>query len=490
MTPRSTKSPPGGKTVTLRLPRVHLAPDRVATAGPEACELAASYGLVAQPWQELVLDDMLGERIVGGARKWAARNAGLSVPRQNGKSVIAIIRLLAGLYLFDERLIVYTAHQVGTAKETFRALVDLIEHNKDLKRRLKRVSYARGDEAIELTGPTQRLIVKARSKEAVRGFSADLILLDEAQMGLDELDMAALGPTQRARTNPQTVFMGTPPLEAGTYWGRVRKRALGGEARMSWHEWSPPKGFDPLDPEVWEATNPSIPALISVEDVQNDIHSLGSRFSCEALGAWPAEREDAGWDVIGAAEWEAAQDPASEIAGRPCFAVEVDPSQHECSIGVAGRTKAGLRHLEIAARFPADPGRIVGWLIKRIAQWDPVAIVIDPSGPAGFLISDVERHCRIEVKKPQSREVAAACGSVYVGLCGDSVSARDVRVRPHPALDAAAKAAVWRARGDARVFDRRKAEDADPAPLMAVVLADYGHSNPGSRAAKPWIAFG
>jgi hypothetical protein len=259
---------------------------------------------------------------------------------------------------------------------------------------------------------------------------------------------------------------------------------------MAWHEWSPEKGFNPMDPDVWRATNPSIPALISLEDVENDILTLADRFPAEALGAWPTEREDTGWSVIDADAWEAAQDPVSEIVGRPCFAVEVDPDQRECSIGVAGRTGAGKRHLELAARFPADPGRIVGWLVKRIQQWDPVSIVIDPAGPAGFLIGDIERHCRVEVAKPDARAVAAACGAVFVGLCGDGPSARDVKVRPHPALDAAAKAAVWRARGDARVFDRRKAEDADPAPLMAVVLADYGHSNPGPGRSKPWIAFG
>lgn len=456
--------------------------------------MASAYGLDAQPWQRLVLEDMLAERVVNGRPLWAARNAGLTVPRQNGKSVVALIRILAGLYMLREELIVYTAHQVGTAKEIFRKLVDLIDDNPELKVRLKSVSRARGDEAIELRAtrhaPAQRLLVKARSKEAVRGFSADVILLDEAQMGLDEDDMAALGPTQRARPNPQTIFMGTPPLEAGTYWGRVRRRALNGEKRMSWLEWSPAKGFDPLDREVWRATNPSLGWLIGYEDVENDIQSLGTRFAAEALGAWPTEREDAGWDVLDADAWQAAQDTGTEILGRPAFAIECDRDQKEVSIAAAGRNGQGNRHLELVARFPADPGRVVGWLLKRIDAHDPVAIVVDPAGPAAFLIGDIERHCHYAVSKVQAREVASACASVYVGICGDSPQARDIRVRPHPALDAAAKAAVWRPRGDARVFDRRQDEDADPAPLMAVTLADYGHNNRSSNRAAPWVAFG
>jgi hypothetical protein len=50
--------------------------------------------------------------------------------------------------------------------------------------------------------------------------------------------------------------------------------------------------------------------------------------------------------------------------------------------------------------------------------------------------------------------------------------ARDIRVRPHPALDSAARGAIWRDRGDAKVFDRRNDDAPDVAPLMAVTLAD------------------
>jgi hypothetical protein len=452
---------------------------------------AAEYGLHCMPWQELVIDDMLGVR---QDRRWAARDAGLVLPRQNGKSVCAELRILAGLYLFKEELIVYTAHQVDTALEIFERVVSRIEANPDLKRRMiGRPRRARGSESVtlyapDLPGGKQRLLVKARSKGGVRGFSADTIFLDEAQLGLDEEEMAALGPTQRTRPNPQTIFMGTPPLDPGTYWAlKVRARGLAGDPKMSWHEWSPPKGYDPDDRAVWWATNPALHAgMITEEDIEYDRKTLGSKFDADALGAWPKENDEAGWSAIKEGDWKAAQDPASGVKGSPVYCVETSRDLSMISIAAAGEREDGLIHLELVDRFAADVGKLVGQLKKRIEKFEPLAIVIDPAGPAGHLINDIQKHCDVDVVKPSSRAVAAACGSVYVGISATDQESRSVRFRPHPALDAAARAAEWRDRGDAKIFDRRNETGPDVAPLMAAALAYWGFNEEASSA---WAFF-
>jgi hypothetical protein len=458
-------------------PSHRQAPERVKTQGPRARQWAAEYGLHCMPWQALVVDDMLGIR---GDRRWAARDAGLAVPRQNGKSVVAELRILAGLYLFKEELIVYTAHQVDTALEIFERVVSRIEGNPDLKRRMVgRPRRARGSEQVTLSAPDlptgkQRLLIKARSKGGVRGFSADTIFLDEAQLGLDEEEMAALGPTQRTRPNPQTIYMGTPPLAAGSYWAKVRARGHAGDPKMSWHEWSPPPRYDPDDRAVWWSTNPALQAgMITEEDVEYDRKTLGSKFDADALGAWPKERDDAGWEVFDEDAWKAAQDPQSAFGGRPVFCFEISRDLKTISIAAAGVREDGLRHVELVDRFPTDVGRAVGWLKKRIGMWDPSAVVVDAGGPAAMLIPEFTRHVPgVDLVMPVARDVAAYCSSLWVGLSGPDVDARDVRVRPHPALDAAARGAVWRDRGDAKAFDRRNDDGPDVAPIMATALAD------------------
>jgi len=59
-----------------------------------------------------------------------------------------------------------------------------------------------------------------------------------------------------------------------------------------------------------------------------------------------------------------------------------------------------------------------------------------------------------------------------------------VKVRPHVALDAAARAADWKDRGDAKVFDRRNDDAPDVAPLMSVTLADWACANPAEPQQK------
>lgn len=467
-------------------PSLRLAPDRVKTLGPRVRAFGEEAGLFCQPWQALVVDDMLGVR---GDRRWAARDCGLSVPRQNGKSVVAELRILAGLYLFREELIVYTAHQVDTALEIFERIVKRIEDTPDLRKRLDgRPRRARGSESITLRDPFQRLLIKARSKGGVRGFSADTIFLDEAQLGLDEEEMAALGPTQRTRPNPQTIFMGTPPLGPGTYWALgVRKRARGLDPKMSWHEWSPPDGYNPDDRAVWRATNPALAGgLITEEDIEYDRKTLGSKFPADGLGAWPKESSEAGWTTFSEDDWKAAQDPASTIVGQPVYCVESSRDLATLTIVAAGEREDKQRHVELVDRFPTDVGKLIGQLKKRIEKFDPLAIVVDPAGPAGHLINDIQKHCDVDVLKPSSRDVAAACGSLYVGISSPDPDSRDVKVRPHPALDMAARTAIWRDRGDARIFDRRDELAPDVAPIMGAALADWGYNREASSA---WAFF-
>lgn len=92
----------------IQTPRIASIPSYVSSAGQEAVELAASCGLVLDPWQEFCLNHGLGERADG---KWAAFECGIVVSRQNGKGGIFEARCLAGLYLFGERLILYSAHE-------------------------------------------------------------------------------------------------------------------------------------------------------------------------------------------------------------------------------------------------------------------------------------------------------------------------------------------------------------------------------------------
>lgn len=461
-------------------PRICNVPAYVRTYGPEVVDFMAQIGRPLDPWQAAITTDAFGVREDG---LWSAFEVLVMVSRQNGKGGITEAIELGGLFLFREPLILHSAHQFKTSTSAFRRLQDIIDSSDWLTRRVKMISRSKGDESIELTRAAGggRLQFVARTLGSGRGLTGSKNVFDEAY-ALTVGQYAAQTPTLSTIPNPQIIYTTTPPdddtgpIPEDAMLPSVRKRGLASGDRIAMYEWSPSKGYDRTDPEVWYECNPALgirikPWFLSQQLAAFTAANRPEKFDTEHLGLWQ-DKEDRGWFIWREQDWKYAQDPQSEIVGQPAFAVEASRDLSTISIGAAGHTADGKRHLELVARFPADTGRVVGWLIKRRAQWEPVAVVIDPAGPAGYLIPEVEKHYG-EVTKMVGRDVAAACGSVYVGIAGPDMDARDVRIRPHPSLDAAARGAEWRDRGDAQVFDMRSADGPDVAPLRAVALAAH-----------------
>jgi phage terminase large subunit-like protein len=102
--------------------------------------------VVLDPWQEAVLQAAMGERSDG---TWAAKQIGLSAPRQNGKSQLIVARALAGALLFGEKKIVISAHAQDTARETFAKFLEQIDESPALAERIDKVMNALNREFIK-----------------------------------------------------------------------------------------------------------------------------------------------------------------------------------------------------------------------------------------------------------------------------------------------------------------------------------------------------
>ena len=179
-------------------PRIVSIPPYTSSAGREAIDLCAQIGLHLDPWQKFVLHHALGEREDG---RWAAFEVGLIVSRQNGKDALFEARELAGLFLFGEQLLLHSTHEFKTTLEHFRRVLFWLENVDWLSRRVKRVRTSHGEECVELrTG--QRLRFVARTTGSGRGFSGDLVVLNEA-FHLPAAAVDALMPTLSARPNPR-----------------------------------------------------------------------------------------------------------------------------------------------------------------------------------------------------------------------------------------------------------------------------------------------
>lgn len=370
------------------MPRVHIASDRGTSDGDLAAAFASAYNLAPDPWQQIVLDDWL--RSYGG--RWSHLTAGVSVPRQNGKNALLEIRELYGMVALGERIL-HTAHEVKTAQKHFRRLKyffgsqaeDASAQFPELNALVKQVRSVNGQEAIFLeNGGSIELV--ARSKNSGRGFTVDVLVMDEAQE-LSEDALEALMPTTSAAPlgNPQWIFTGTPPgpNAVGEVFTRVRREALGEKpGRLCWHEWSVTHGADLDDRTNWRMTNPALDAgRLQVEVIEGERARFSDEgFARERLGLWASD--DGSRRFIPAVLWDGCA--VDSVPGDGVRSIGVAFSHDGARVSTCGALKHdGGVHVELIAAYSGPTasgvGELASWLAERWQKFAMVAV----AGAAG-----------------------------------------------------------------------------------------------------------
>jgi len=439
--------------VGAQQPRVHSAPPAVSSAGEEAIELSDRAGLHLYPWQQLVLRDALGETATG---RWSAFEVGLIVPRQNGKGSVLEALELAALFLADPDdpppLILHSAHEFKTSAEHFRRVRDLVESNDFLNRQVRIIRTAAGAESIELHSGA-RLRFVTRTGGSGRGFSADLVIIDEAY-NLTAEQMAAVLPTLSARPNPQIWYTSSAGMVSSEQLAHIRRRGhAGGDPSLAYFEWAAEDGADLDDRTAWAQANPSLGYRIPETFVVAERAALpDEQFGRERLGLWADVNADR--SAIDPSVWADLADVGAERGNSPVFAVATAPDRSWSALGVAWRRPDGRLQVMLA-----DYRDGTTWVAERVRQ------VRDRWG-ARVLVDVASRGL-----VPDAVELSQAEQAKAHNALSDAVEADTIRHGNEKALNVAVGAARWRPLGDTRVLDRKGA--ADISPLVAVALAAW-----------------
>lgn len=440
------------------------------------------YGLTPDPWQELVLKDWMSINEKG---RWSHRRCGLSVPRQNGKSLLLELRIIYGLVFLQEKIL-FASHEVRSSDQIFNRLASFFENQKypELNELLKKngVRRANGQQGIHLeNGASVQFI--ARTKGGGRGFTVDALILDECQQ-LNSEAYAALLPTTSAapQGNPQVVLVGTPPADNndGEVFTRFRTSAVEKEdADVSWIEFSAAPDDDPDDEEVWMRANPSLASgRMDMDTIRGERASFSEDiFYRERLGVWGSA--DAG-TIIPVEDWQSLWDEHSTLGDRDLvLAVDIAPNRGISTLMIAGNVgteenpKIHIEGIENKAG--------TGWVLKRVIEivrrHGIKTVVVDGAGPAATLIDDLKK-ARIKVATAQARDVAVACGQFL-----DAVRESTLVHLNQPYLNVAVAQARRRKLGDAFAWARSTAT-ADITPLVAATLAHWGVKNSKVKKSK------
>jgi len=450
-------------------------PERVGSYGDEAIDLAEMAGRTLDAEQRLAVDAIMS---YGPGGRWVALEAAVIMARQNGKtSGVLLPIVLADLFLFNADRIVWTAHLFRTARDAFADVVALIDGCSDLSRRVRKITYANGEEAVELTSGA-RLEFLARSKGGGRGLGGKRLVMDEA-LFLSAEAMGALIPTLSAREDPQILYGSSAGLGTSDHLRALRDRGRrGGDPSLVWVEWCAPGGWDAppcqkgrdcshatgepgcaLDDEsLWLRANPALGRRITVDFVRAERRAMPpAEFGRERLGWFDLpEQVDRPIDV---ADWAACRlDLPDRPDGTPCFFIDASPGLASASISAAVMHE-GRPHIELA-----DYRAGVSWLEGEDGRVMELALRYPGARFAAFRAGAVSAllpgfvELGLEIELLTAQDMGRACAHLEKLVAGRGLT-HDGNAAYETALEGAVKRPVG---DDLWTWSRRRSADISP----------------------------
>lgn len=247
----------------------------------EVAELAEKIGQPLLDWQRLVLEDMLRIDSKGEFRR---KTMGLLIARQNGKTHLARMLILAHLFLWDSKMVIGMSSNRNMALDTFRQVANAIMDNDFLKDQVKQIRYANGQESIT-TLKGNRYQIVAATRDGSRGLTANFLFIDELRE-ISEEGWKAARPTTRA-TGGQTLVCSNAGDAYSVVLNDLRERALSYPSpTLGWYEYSAPAHCKVDDRNAWAMANPSLGKLIDEETLEeavatNPINNTRTEMLCQ-----------------------------------------------------------------------------------------------------------------------------------------------------------------------------------------------------------------
>ncbi len=432
-----------------------------------------AYGYDLDPWQRLVLDAWLGRT---ADDMYSAQSCGLAVPRQNGKNALLEARELYGLVSTGERIL-HTAHEVKTARKAFLRLASFFENPRRYPELAEEVLFIRrtnGQEAIELKNGGS-VEFSARSKNAARGYTVDVVVFDEAQ-ALNDEQAEAIIPTLAAAPhgNRQFIYTGTPPGPNvfGEVFGRTRRAAhTGSDPTAAWHEWGVAEVGDVNDVARWYDTNPALGIRITEDFVRKESLTMApDGFARERLGWWSEQRRAQGIDP-GLWARQAVSAADAPKSGRKAFGVKFSTDGSSVALAACRLTEGGRAHVELVRTATMADGS--AWVAEGLlgAAETTAAVAVDGRSGAGWLLDRLrEGYPRSALMVPGSAGVCAAATMLDQGLRDGTLT----HLEGQQGMDRSASTAVRRPVGSDGGWTYG---GEDSLPLEAAALALWAAKN-------------
>jgi phage terminase large subunit-like protein len=329
-------------------PRIHTLLLKGNSKAQEVADLAEKIGLPLIPWQRWVLDDLLSIDDEGMFKK---KTALVLVARQNGKTHLARMLILAHLFLWGSKNVLGMSSNRNMALDTFTHVAYTIEDNPFLKDQVRQIRLANGQESIILKNGA-RYEIAAATRAAPRGKTADFLYIDELREWTEEAFTAAL-PVTRARPNSMTFMTSNAGDGFSTVLNDLRERCLSYPPQnLGFYEWSAPQHCKINDRKAWALANPALGHLISEQTLEESVNTNSIEATrTEMLCQW-VDSTQSPW-VYGSIE--ACSDSTLEIPVGPqtIMAFDIAPTRRSGAL-VMGQIKDGKVAVGLAQLWHSD----------------------------------------------------------------------------------------------------------------------------------------
>ncbi|MCV7230680.1 hypothetical protein [Mycolicibacterium komossense] len=426
------------------------------TDGDVAANIGFEVGHRCMPWQWWSLRKILSRLPADedGFRLWTHPDCLLIIPRQNGKTEIAILLILLGLFVFGEKII-YSAQRWATAEEVYDRLIEIIEAHPWLSDRLnKRVGLKdgyskekdRGVIEVRIGDEIAEVRIGLRTADLGNGLTKlDRVIFDEAYK-LTPAQKIALTGAQLAAENPQTIYLSTPPV----HWlpkyrdchvlAGLRRLGLARSSELFFAEWMAerpepdernPEEYARLlkaardNPDAARQANPSHGVIHRQRDMDREKRQASSPdevalYCADYLGwgEYPPDEQDRPLPFPLEA-WRDMTETAPVLVGDRVIAVHRSLDREWWAIAAGCRTAGGKVHLEVGYLRRVKLPQVALFLAILIEMWDPAAIIVDGRGPANVLVAKM-KDLGFEVLEANTPQMAKACGGfVDAALAGE-----------------------------------------------------------------------
>lgn len=419
--------------------------------------------MILLPWQEYVLEDMLKVDKDGMFRR---KSLLLLIARQNGKTHLARVRILAGLFVFGERNVVAMSSNRNMALDTFNKVVDIIEQNDSLMAQVKQIRVANGQESIELlTGAKYEIV--AATRDGSRGKTADLLFIDELRE-ISEEAFTAAKPVTRARKNSQVLMTSNAGDAFSSVLNTLRQRAIDHPpSSLGYYEYSADEFAKIHDKDGWYQANPALGYLIDEETIEEAIATSSVEATrTEVLCSWVSALKSP-WPYH-AFEDLTVQDLVIAPGPKTVFAIDISVNKRNGSL-VAGQIRDdGKIAVGVIAQFESqvavDELAMAAEVSTWAKQYRPVMICFDKY--ATMSVAERLQQTGYKIQDMSGQVFYQACGDLYDAI----VNARIVHIGQKSLVDSMNNCAAKENDAGWRIVRRKSAGDVSAAIGLAMVV--------------------